>query len=813
MPSRRPVRWPVVASVAVTALFWTAAGAAEGAPPSKQPAALRPDRHGAPLPPGAVLRIGTDRLRHGAQVNGIAFIPRGNVLVSTGEDGAVCFWDAGSGKQLRRFSEKPGEVGAVALSRDGALLAVAAPGAVRLWELPAGKARRHLGQGQSPAALLAFFPDGRALAAVGADGRVRLWDAGTGKEVGRWGEPGEVECAALSPDGKLLAVNGPGGSVRLCDPATGKERARLQGHEGAVSALAFSRDGSVLASGSLDETVRLWRLPEGKPLGVLRGHRGQVVALAWAAAGRAVVSASRDKTVRVWGAAGGGERRRHVLGDLPRDVAVSPDGKVIAAMMSEGPIRLWEVATGKELFATGGHQGKVRAVAFSPDGRRVASGSHDGTVRVWDAASGRELRRLEGNQGIVRAVAFSPDGKILGATGAYSSVLLWPLAADAGPGHVGSFQAGALAFSPDGHLLALADAGKSVRLWDLAGQKDVRRINLPGDIQAVAFSPDGKLLATAGQEGGPRLWDAARAREVRRLAGAPPSSALAFTPDGRRLVAAGRRGGLSLWKVATGEEARPLGGPAPPGPFALSPDGRTLAVMAGSGARRAIRLIETSTGRERGRLPGHPGPTLCLAFAPDSRRLASGGEDTTVLVWDVLAAAGPPGGDTVQLWHDLALADAARAYAAVAGLVSGADKSVAFLAARLQPAAAPDPVRLKTLLGNLSARRYAVREKAMRGLELLGELAAPALQELVASPPSLEASLRAEQLLTKADEPGLTPARLRELRALEVLEHVGTPAARHVLERLAGGAPGSGLTREARAALRRLAGRAPDAPH
>jgi WD40 repeat protein len=168
-----------------------------------------------------------------------------------------------------------------------------------------------------------------------------------------------------------------------------------------------------------------------------------------------------------------------------------------------------------------------------------------------------------------------------------------------------------------------------------------------------------------------------------------------------------------------------------------------------------------------------------------------------------------PGADRLEsLWADLAAADAAKAYQAILAMTAAPKDSVPFLKTRLRPVPAPDPQKLAHLLKNLRSERFAAREKAMTELARLGELAEPALRKAAGEGAPLEFRRRVEQLLDKLQGTITQPEQLRALRAIEVLEHVGTGAARDVLRKLATGAPGSRVTQEAKSSIQRLERRA-----
>jgi hypothetical protein len=166
-----------------------------------------------------------------------------------------------------------------------------------------------------------------------------------------------------------------------------------------------------------------------------------------------------------------------------------------------------------------------------------------------------------------------------------------------------------------------------------------------------------------------------------------------------------------------------------------------------------------------------------------------------------------------ELWKTLAGDDAAKAYRAIWKMVGAPQQSVPFLKEHLKPITPVDSEKLDQLIADLDSNRFAVRKKATEQLEKFAELAKQALKKAKDKNPSLEVRQRIEQILAKVEGPTITtPETLRSIRAVEVLEHIGSPEAQQVLQALAKGAPGATITDDAIKSLARLAKRVAKQP-
>jgi eukaryotic-like serine/threonine-protein kinase len=292
-----------------------------------------------------------------------------------------------------------------------------------------------------------------------------------------------------------------------------------------------------------------------------------------------------------------------------------------------------------------GHPDQVNEVAFTPDGMRVVSAGKSGDIRLWDAKTGKELAKLEGHEGNVWGLAVSPDGKNIASAGQDKTVRLWDTESGElvriGNGHSGSINC--LAFSPTGDQIATASDDKTIKLWDTTTGEEIKTITgHTGEVWGVAFSPDGERLASTstGGDQSVRIWDSRSGEQIAIVCqGREAMRRMAYSPDGTRLatISLGATIGnytFSLWDTQTWrlvvEGVEEHDGVV--WCVAFSPDGTRFAT---GGDDSTIKLWDTQSGKMTAIFSGHAKSVWGVAFSPDGSRLASVSKDSTVKIWDV----------------------------------------------------------------------------------------------------------------------------------------------------------------------------------
>lgn len=506
-----------------------------------------------------------------------------------------------------------------------------------------------------------FSRDGRWLVTASDDHTMRMWDlAGLSPGEGRAavkgvasrvfeGHTDEVWGATLSPDGARIVTAGKDRTLRLWDRNTGSSRVIDSGHATPIAEVAFVRP-DLLISASDDGTARLWDVKTGELRGVL-GAPGLLRTVAVSDDGRFVAAGGYDKKLHVWDVATLTERVLSGHDGEVAGVAISPDSKSIATRDRQGMVRLWDAETGgsrvlspplgKGTFTLAPF-GKIR---FSPDGERLAIAGDGPFVRLWDVASGRE-RRLDGPDGKTNWVAFSPDSTLVAAASQDHMAHLWNV--EGGPSRPFTGFEGevtTVAFSPDGKLLSAAGVDGSLRLFPVAAAES-RALEAGAALWSVGISADQARLLAAGDDGRVFVWDLGSGARTALEGHRGPVYTATFSPDGQLVVSGGTDGTTRLWTL----EGHELWSAPGRGPEAISvvfsPDGRLVASPGRSGG---VQVIDVDSGAVR-ELPGDGNPLVWAGFSPDGARVSGAGKAGSLHVWDLAT-----GQDRRLIGHELAV--------------------------------------------------------------------------------------------------------------------------------------------------------------
>jgi RNA polymerase sigma factor (sigma-70 family) len=801
---------------------------------------VRPEAADGDLPRGALVRLGLTRFRHPERATcDVAFSPDGRQL-ATGDAHGVSLFDTPTGKRLLHLPNADAHsVRLIRFVAGGKQLAIASGNwqqranvtlydlesgkkvgssefggnqqlfiidvtedgkrilvedrfqKVYLWDTVAGKA---LWEFEHPEAsfTMPLTADGKALV-LAASRKAELYDAATGKVVGQFPAPGGkfrtlYNSAGMSPDGKLAITSDDNCAVAILDARSGKVQTFEAEHQ--VNQLAFSPDGHYLVGLSPVGTL-IWDTTVAK-------DAGPVARLP----GAAHAGFSKDGTLLALDDVGYLSLWR--VGKwtpLPQsaqpasavhNVRFSADGKHVLGHTQVGWMR-WRLDGGPAVSISDTarifHEGVAQVSANGRVGADILCEPRPGrdqnkyALRITDFVTGK-ARQIEIKYPALNTLEVSPDGAFISAfvnsellvcDAATGAVVLRDKRSDNARFLLGARLAG------DGKSLAWTVAGdwrdteerdplgpnyKAVYLTDHVSKREFKLEPTPWSVYTagVQFSDDGTLVVMQGRF--ERDWQ--------------KSKVVIWDVRSGRVVLSWYRAGGRLDGVR------------------LSPDGRSMAIGDGAGK---LSIVEIASGQERASFR-HEGQILSAAFHADGSKVVASSPEAPIYVWDLLGDA--PKWDATRvdaLWADLGSADARLAFAALRTLRAHPVQAVALFRDRLQVPKAPSAVKVAEWVKQLDSAKFAEREQAQKELTAVADTIQSSL-EGAQKTASLESARRLEKILKSITDP--TPDHLRQVRACEVLEGLGTASAAKLLDDWAGGPAGARLTTEAKGSVTRV---------
>lgn len=540
---------------------------------------------------------------HAGPVRQAIFSPKGEQVLSAGDDKTVKVFNTPDGKELRSLTVHDGPVVGLGISGDGTRLVTAgADKTAKVWNLLAKP------EDTKPAAVLPL--------------------------------PGAPQALALNGAGNRLAVATAEPAIRVFDLALGREIQTLPDHAVPVKSLTFLGDNRTLLTAAADKTARL--LDVGV-LSMFDAHPGGAVSVQYHSSGNQLLTAGKDKTVKLWDLTKNAMLKAFPMPDDIKQATFSKDFTLLGAAVGK-TVKVWNPADGKDVVNLA-HPVLVRALSFNGDKTRIVTGAADKQTRLWDVATGKELQFFP-QEDAVEAVFVDPKGAVvISAAGKTPRVdapaNLKVVDADKGPVF-------AVAVTSNSTHILTGGADKNAKLWNITTGALEKSFPSGADVKAVAVNKAVQLVATGGTDQVIRVFTFADGKEIGSVKAGAPVTALTFTPNNAVLAAAGADKSLQTWNT-----------PFTPGAPMLAKDFLTPvqawqaaaeikeivfaadnATIYTAGLDKAVQVWKLASPAPVANF-AHPNIVDCVAFQPvkGSNLLVSGGHDGKVRLFDYVKKA------------------------------------------------------------------------------------------------------------------------------------------------------------------------------
>lgn len=633
---------------------------------------------------------------HKDEVNSVAYSPDGQILATGSSDRTIRLWNANSGKYIKTLKGHTQPVSSVQFSLDGDILAsTTGHGIIRFWGMSKGQLKRTF---KGYRELISYSPVGKTLLVLpnpdggntvfrtkDSDGYIsetvtladpdavyamHILDVDTGQPIKTISSLNNVNCFASSPDGNTIAISD-GERFGLWDATTGKYLKSLSEETPEVQYIAYSPDGNTIATVKWDDTIQWWNTQTGENIKTFPRSIYAYGAIKFSPDGK-TISIFEESEISLLHANSGKHfttlegHERHITG-----FTFSPDSKTIATGSNDGTARLWDARTGKSkkiLVKHTDHINRADSIdmpVYSPDGKTLAARSKDDNwLWLWDAHTGEIIMEIRGERNAYRRFVYSSDGQILATKNRNEPVQLWDTTTGNNIntliGHAHDIK-----FSPNSKTVATY-TDDMVQLWHTATGENLIELFIPNacNTQVIYTETGNPLAITIHQNESVSLWDITTGKHLQAFEGdmnealaalgrsffrmtnktiiGSWNTELVVSPTQDTFVTVVERNPVRLWDITTrkqiGKSIKSLKGEKNYTLVQYSPDGKTIATIPIGPDRQGgtVRLWDVATGEHLKTLKGYSNCDFqSVAFSPDSKTIAIGHDDGTVLLWDI----------------------------------------------------------------------------------------------------------------------------------------------------------------------------------
>lgn len=571
------------------------------------------------------------QFNHAGPVTALALSKDGTRLAAGGSDKSISIWTLADGKPAGTITT-PAEVRGLSLSPDGQKLAVAGSDAkVRIYALDGKLLEMFVHDG--PATAVAYLQDGKRVISSGIDKTARVW---TSAFVSQGNHTAAARQAIVAPQGDRVFSVGDDKNLRIWDPKTGKELKAIPAHDAAIASFTLSADLSKAVTVGADKTAKVWTLADAKAVATIPlAGPAQRVALSPNGSRIAIAFADPAVHLRAYDAASGKELQSIADPASPiNSLLFLADNRSLVSAGDDKTVSVNDVAV-LNSFAV--HMGGATGIAFHPNGTQVLTAGQDKFIRLWDLATAKELKPIGPLPVPIKSLAVSKDFALVAATTGRTARILQ--IADAK--EIASFdhpaEVIAVAFNADKSRIVTGAADNLARVWEVATRRLLQTFSQGAAITGVSFHPTAPVCVTASADKTVLAQTISIVRAV--PASTLPLRAMTITPNGSHVITAGDDKNVKAWNSANGADERTFAGAeAPVYAVAVS---KNLQILAAAGADKIIRIYTFNDGKLLGTITA-PAIVRGLSFHPNNQLLAAVCDDKTINSWNVVFQPGQP---------------------------------------------------------------------------------------------------------------------------------------------------------------------------